>query len=93
MSQAAISKYERGEVLAHAELLWQLATLFRVSADELIGLEMKTRKSSASALAPDIDKNLARRFALLQTLSRKDKETVSRTIDALVAAHGSGKAA
>lgn len=89
MSQALVSKYESGEVLLHAELLAQLATILDVSADELLGLRGKrTRRAPASA--PAVDKGLARRFALLQSLSRRDKETVSRTIDALVAASGAG---
>lgn len=90
-----VSKYENGEVLLHAELLAQLATILDVSADELLGLRRKrARKPAAAAPAPVIDKGLARRFALLQGLSRRDKETVARTIDALVAARGGpGRAA
>jgi transcriptional regulator with XRE-family HTH domain len=95
MSQALVSKYENGEVLLHAELLAQLATILDVSADELLGLRRKrARKAAASVPTPVIDKGLARRFALLQGLSRRDKETVARTIDALVAARGGpGRAA
>lgn len=94
MSQALVSKYENGEVLLHAELLAQLATILDVSADELLGLRRKRARKPAAAAAPVIDKGLARRFALLQGLSRRDKETVARTIDALVAARGGpGRAA
>jgi transcriptional regulator with XRE-family HTH domain len=95
MSQALVSKYENGEVLLHAELLAQLATILDVSADELLGLRRKrARKPAAAPPAPVIDKGLARRFALLQSLPRRDKETVARTIDALVAARGGpGRAA
>ena len=92
ISQAIVSKYESGEVLLHAELLAQLATILDVSADELLGLHRK-RARRAPVVAPAVDKGLARRFALLQSLSRRDKETVARTIDALVAARGSGRAA
>jgi transcriptional regulator with XRE-family HTH domain len=93
MSQALVSKYENGEVLVHAELLAQLATILNVSADSLLGLRRKRGKEAVGVAAPVVDKGLARRFALLGGLSRKDKETVARTIDALVAARGAGKAA
>lgn len=94
MSQAIVSKYENGEVLLHAELLAQLATILDVSADELLGLQRKrARRTVVTAPTPVVDKGLARRFALLQGLPRRDKETVARTIDALVAARGGGRAA
>lgn len=92
VSQALVSKLENGEVLVHAELLAQLASLLRVSADELLGLHRPRSRRAPSQLTPAIDKGLARRFALLQSLSRRDRETVSRTIDALVAARA-GRAA
>ena len=90
VSQALVSKYENGEVLLHAELLAELATLFHTSADELLGLQHKKSRRAPTPLAPAVDKGLARRFALLQSLPRRDRETVSRTIDALVAARGAG---
>lgn len=51
------------------------------------------RCGTTTAPTPVVDKDLARRFALLQGLTRRDKETVARTIDALVAARGGGRAA
>ncbi len=97
--QTMVSKYENGEVLLHAELLAQFAAALDVSADEILGLHRKrAARTPAAVPTPVIDKGLARRFALLQSLSRRDKETVARTIDALVAARGatgggSGRAA
>ncbi|MBL8918243.1 MAG: helix-turn-helix transcriptional regulator [Myxococcaceae bacterium] len=92
VSQAVISRYERGDLLLHGELIATLVGILRVSSDELLGIHTKAR--GPAALAPVIDKGLARRFALLNTLPRRDKETVARTIDALVAARGGpGRAA
>jgi transcriptional regulator with XRE-family HTH domain len=88
--QALVSKYENGEVLLHAELLAELAMLFNISADELLGLQRRRSKRLVAPLTPAVDKGLARRFAQLQSLPRRDRETVSRTIDALVAARGVG---
>lgn len=86
VSQALVSKLERGEVLIHAELLAQLAGIFKVSSDELLGLHRSRARPAHVPITPAVDKGLARKFALLQSLSRRDRETISRTIDALVAA-------
>jgi transcriptional regulator with XRE-family HTH domain len=91
-SQALVSKFENGEVLLHAELLAQLSSILKVSADELLGLHRPRSRRAPTPLTPAVDKGLARRFALLQSLPRRDRETVSRTIDALVAARA-GRAA
>ena len=89
VSQALVSKYENGEVLIHAELLVRLAVLLKVSADQLLGIQSGRSRRAPAALVPAVDKGLARKFALLQSLPRRDRETVVRTIDALVAARAS----
>lgn len=93
VSQALVSKYENGEVLLHAELLARLSGILRVSVDELLGLGKKKSRGPQAPLVPAVDRGLARKFAQLQSLSRRDRETVSRTIDALVAARHGGRAA
>jgi transcriptional regulator with XRE-family HTH domain len=95
ITQTLISKYERGDFLLHGELIAALAQLFQVSTDELLGVESKANpKLKAVAATPAVDRALARRFTLLQSLPRRDREAVTRTIDALISARGgSGKAA
>lgn len=95
VSQALVSKFENAEVLLHAELLAQLSGILKVSVDELLGLQRSKSRRPPAPITPAVDKGLARKFALLQSLSRRDRETVSRTIDALVAAraHARGHAA
>jgi transcriptional regulator with XRE-family HTH domain len=82
ISQALVSKYERGELLLHAELLAQFAIALRVSADELLGLQK--RKPSTVPAAPMVDRTLARRFVLVQALPRRDRDALTRTIDAFL---------
>jgi transcriptional regulator with XRE-family HTH domain len=95
VSQALVSKLENAEVLLHAELLAQLSGILKVSADELLGLHRSKSRRPPAPITPAVDKGLARKFALLQSLPRRDRETVSRTIEALVAAraHARGRAA
>ncbi len=93
ITQTLISKYERGDLLLHGELITQLAKLFDVSADDILGLERKS-KAKPIAITPAVDRALARRFALLQSLPRRDRDAVTRTIDALITARGGpGRAA
>lgn len=82
ISQALVSKYERGELLLHAELLGQFSLALRASADELLGLQK--RKASTAPAAPMVDRTLARRFVLVQALPRRDRDALTRTIDAFL---------
>lgn len=93
VSQAVISQWEKGRRLLHGELIATFAEILRVSADELLGVRHGKSRRPPSPIIPAVDKGLARKFALLQSLSRRDRETVSRTIDALVAARHGGRAA
>ncbi|MEW5741225.1 MAG: helix-turn-helix transcriptional regulator [Myxococcota bacterium] len=52
ISQALVSKYERGELLVNAELLGQFATALRVSADELLGLQKRKPSAPLPHLPP-----------------------------------------
>jgi transcriptional regulator with XRE-family HTH domain len=91
--QGMLSKYENGEVLLHAELLAQFADALDVSADDLLGRQAKRRKTAPVAPAPAVDRALAKRFALIQSLPRRDRDALARTIDAFLSARGSGRAA
>lgn len=94
MPQGMVSKYENGEVLLHAELLAQFADALDVSADDLLGRQAKRRKTAPVAPAPAVDRALARRFALIQSLPRRDRDALARTIDAFLSARGGqGRAA
>ena len=94
MPQGLVSNYENGEVLLHAELLAQFADALDVSADDLLGRQAKRRKAAAVAPAPAVDRALAKRFALIQSLPRRDRDALARTIDAFLSARGGpGRAA
>lgn len=94
ITQTLISKYERGDLLLHGELIIELARLLDVSTDEILGLGRKAKTKPVMAPTPAVDRGLARRFTLLQSLPRRDRDAVTRTIDALIAArNGTGRAA
>ena len=83
VSQAVISQYERGRLLLHGELIAELSSILRISADDLLGVQ---RKKDARVVpgAPIIDKTLARRLAQLQRLPRRDRDALLRTLDAFL---------
>ena len=88
ISQALVSKYERGDLLVHGELIVLFATALDVSSDDILGIESK-RRVRVAAPTPNVDRGLARRFALVQSLPRRDRDALTRTIDAFLAArHG-----
>ncbi|RIX39887.1 MAG: XRE family transcriptional regulator, partial [Rhodocyclales bacterium GT-UBC] len=78
VSQPVYSGYERGELRLHGELLVKLARILKVSADEILGLEV-----SRPARAPR-DRRLLRRLQDLDRLSKRDRDALMRTLDAFL---------
>ena len=81
ITQTLISKYERGDLLMHGELIAQFAAVLRVSADDILGVE---RRRAAKPAVPAVDRTLARRLAQLQALPRRDRDALLRTLDAFL---------
>jgi transcriptional regulator with XRE-family HTH domain len=81
LAQGLISKYETGDLLLHGELIVEFARVLGVSADEILGIESKRSRPAL----PAVDKTLARRLAQLQTLPRRDRDALLRTLDAFLA--------
>lgn len=85
VSQAVISRYERGDLLLHGELIAQLAGILRVTTDALLGVE----KSKAGVVAtPSVDRGVARRMTQLQGLPRRDRDAVLPMLDAFLTVRG-----
>lgn len=84
ITQTLISKYERGDLLMHGQLIAQFSAVLGVSADDILGIESKRSKPAL----PAVDKTLARRLAQLQALPRRDRDALLRTLDAFLAKSG-----
>ena len=85
ISQAVVSRYEKGDLLLHGELIAQLAAILRVTTDALLGVE-RTKAKGTTVAPPSVDRGLARRMAQLQGLPRRDRDAILRTLDAFLAA-------
>jgi len=75
LSQPLVSQYERGDIRMHASLVAAFAKVLRVSCDELLGLQ-PTKPNGLSK-----DRRFLRRLEKIETLSRRDKQALLRTID------------
>lgn len=82
VAQPIVSKYESGELRLHGELIVLLAGLLDVSTDELLGLEPAVRPQAPK------DRRLVRRLQAFDSLPKRDRDALTRTIDAFLAARG-----
>jgi hypothetical protein len=83
-TQGLVSKYERGDLLHHGELIAKLADILGITTDELLGVG----KRPATKAPPPVfkDKRLVRRIQQFEKLPRRDKDALMRTIDAFLSA-------
>lgn len=75
IQQALLSTYERGQVRIHAVLVAAFADLFKVSADQLLGL--KEPKGNGALH----DRRFLRRLERIEKLPKRAKQTLLATID------------
>jgi len=83
VSQANISSYERGALRLPCDLLFLMAQLLKVTADQLLGLGKQA--DSAQAKGAGIGPRLRRRLELLESLPKREQATVSRLLAAFEA--------
>jgi transcriptional regulator with XRE-family HTH domain len=78
MRQSLLSRYERGVVRLHGQLVAEFAKALRVSADELLGL----KETKSNGLVPE--RRFLRRLQKVHKLSKRQKEILLGTIDAFL---------
>lgn len=75
LKQPMLSLYERGDVRLPALLAARLVKALGASCDELVGLKESRENGQLQ------DRGLVRRLQKVERLSRRDKQTLLRTID------------
>lgn len=75
VTQALLSKYERGEVRLTSPVIVRLADVLGVSTDALLGV------TKAAPKGPPIEKRLMKRLARFDSLPRRRQEALLQTID------------
>ena len=76
--QSIVSRYERGELRLHGDLLMRLAKILDVTPNDLLGFESNGEATEA------IPRQWLRRLQKIKALSRRDHEALLRTVDAFL---------
>lgn len=79
IQQALLSAYELGQVRIHGALVAAFASIFKVSADQILGL--KEIKGNGAVH----DRRFLRRLERIEKLPRRAKQTLLGTIDTYLA--------
>ncbi len=82
VAQPTISQFERDERRLHSNQIVKLAKLYKVSADQILGLE------KAPPSKDPTQRKIARRLNRIVGLSRRDQQALFRTIDAFLTKAG-----
>jgi transcriptional regulator with XRE-family HTH domain len=82
VSQSIVSKYEKGELRLHAELIVRLAQVLRVSADQLLGIKEVQPVSPPSGSS---ERGLWKKLRLVAQLPERDQRAVLRLINSVAA--------
>ena len=81
VTQSMVSDYENGTLRLHGELIIKLCEVLKVSSDEILGIQ-KEKASNDPVLQ---NRRLYKRFKQFDSLSKRDQDTVLRTMDAFLA--------
>lgn len=80
VSQPVVSGIERGELRVHGELIVELSRLFKVSADEILGI--RTPKKKTDKMTPE-QTRLWKKFQQIAAWPDKDQRAVIRIINTM----------
>jgi len=78
-TQSIVSRYERGELRIHAELLLKLARIFRVTPNDILGVSKKDTTTNGK-----IPRRFLSRLRDVRLLSKRDQDTLAQTMDAII---------
>ena len=83
VTQPIISRYERGELRVHAELLVKIAKILKSSSDELLGLKPMKLHQPKNELDTADKRRLWKKFQQIAKWSEKDQRAVIRIINSM----------
>lgn len=87
VSQGNISDYERGAVRLSIQLVVEIARLFGISTDELLGVRPPPAHSGVK------DQRILKRLILIDRLPKRDKDALLKTINAFLNTYSRSTAA
>ena len=83
VTQPIISRYERGELRIHAELLAKIAKILDTTSDDLLGLKVVKRAKPKSDLDTAEKRKLWKKFQQIAKWPEKDQRAVIRIINSM----------
>lgn len=83
VTQPIISRYERGELRIHAELLAKIAKILDTTSDDLLGLKPVKRTKPKNDLDTAEKRKLWRKFQQIAKWPEKDQRAVIRIINSM----------
>lgn len=83
VTQPIISRYERGELRIHAELLVKIAKILKSTSDELLGLKPMKMQQPKNELDTADKRKLWKKFQQIAKWSEKDQRAVIRIINSM----------
>ena len=90
VTQPIISRYERGELRIHAELLVKIAKILKVTTDELLGLQPpKNDGKKKDELDTPSKRRMWKKFQQVAKWPEKDQRAVIRLINSVSEAKAS----
>ncbi len=90
VTQPIISRYERGELRIHAELLVKIAKLLNIASDELLGLQApKNDGKKNDELDTPSKRRMWKKFQQVAKWPEKDQRAVIRLINSVSEAKAS----
>jgi transcriptional regulator with XRE-family HTH domain len=78
-TQSIVSRYERGELRIHAELLVTLSKILGVTPNEILGVAKKDVNTNGN-----IPRRFLSRLRDVHLLSKREQDTLAETMDALI---------
>lgn len=76
--QSIVSRYERGELRLHGDVLMRLANVLDVTPNDILGFQSNGEAAEA------IPRQWLKRLQKIKALSRRDHEALLRTVDAFL---------
>ena len=78
IAQTMVSRIERGEARLHGELIIQLAKIFGITSDELLGIK------SDAAVNSSVPRRWVKRVGKIDEMPKRDQDALARIIDAFL---------
>ena len=83
ITQPMVSRLEKGDYRLNGEIIISLARIFKVSADDILGLKTPAQEGTTA-----ISRRWLKRLVKIETLPKRDQDGLIQTVDRYLKASG-----